>query len=177
MNLGCLFMILVLLVVLFAGYPIISTLREKSLGSMGAYNTGGLNSTGQVPQLNQFDLIDPDTPMDAYSWTSFETGEKWDLVFSDEFEREGRTFYPGDDPYWEAVDLHYWGTNNREWYEPRNAYTRNGSLVLEFNKHATHEGLPYTGASELNALRVVYPFLTHPSGPIVEPVLLHWRVH
>jgi hypothetical protein len=22
------------------------------------------------------------------------------LVFSDEFETEGRSFYPGDDPYW-----------------------------------------------------------------------------
>lgn len=32
------------------------------------------------------------------------------LVFSDEFETDGRTFYPGDDPFWEAVDLHYWGT-------------------------------------------------------------------
>ncbi|KAG6880328.1 hypothetical protein C0992_011077 [Termitomyces sp. T32_za158] len=30
------------------------------------------------------------------------------LVFSDEFYVDGRTFYPGDDPYWEAVDLHYW---------------------------------------------------------------------
>jgi hypothetical protein len=30
------------------------------------------------------------------------------LVFSDEFNTDGRTFYPGDDPYWEAVDLHYW---------------------------------------------------------------------
>ena len=31
-----------------------------------------------------------------------------DLVFSDEFNTDGRTFYPGDDPYWEAADLHYW---------------------------------------------------------------------
>lgn len=38
-----------------------------------------------------------------------------ELVFSDEFEEEGRSFYPGDDPYWEAHDLHYWGTNNLEW--------------------------------------------------------------
>lgn len=30
------------------------------------------------------------------------------LVFSDEFNTDGRTFYPGEDPYWEAVDLHYW---------------------------------------------------------------------
>lgn len=39
-----------------------------------------------------------------------------ELVFSDEFEQEGRSFYPGDDPYWEGHDLHYWGTNNLEWY-------------------------------------------------------------
>jgi len=40
------------------------------------------------------------------------------LVFSDEFETPGRTFYPGDDPFWEAVDLHYWGTGDLEWYDP-----------------------------------------------------------
>lgn len=37
-------------------------------------------------------------------------GEDLVLVFSDEFNKDGRTFYPGDDPFWEAVDLHYWGT-------------------------------------------------------------------
>lgn len=31
-----------------------------------------------------------------------------ELVFSDEFDVPGRTFWPGDDPYWEAADLHYW---------------------------------------------------------------------
>jgi beta-glucan synthesis-associated protein KRE6 len=30
------------------------------------------------------------------------------LVFSDEFNTDGRSFYPGDDPYWEAGDMHYW---------------------------------------------------------------------
>jgi len=30
------------------------------------------------------------------------------LVFSDEFNLDGRTFYPGDDPYWGAENLHYW---------------------------------------------------------------------
>lgn len=44
-----------------------------------------------------------------------ETGNTWDLVFSDEFNTEGRTFYDGDDPYWMAEDLHYWQTNNLEW--------------------------------------------------------------
>ena len=43
-----------------------------------------------------------------YTKKSFYDGEELELVFSDEFEQEGRSFYPGDDPYWEAVDLHYW---------------------------------------------------------------------
>lgn len=37
-------------------------------------------------------------------------GSDMTLVFSDEFNQDGRTFYPGDDPFWEAVDLQYWGT-------------------------------------------------------------------
>lgn len=40
--------------------------------------------------------------------TSFADGSEWQLVFSDEFNTDNRTFWPGDDPYWEAVDLHYW---------------------------------------------------------------------
>lgn len=57
-------------------------------------------------------LIDKDTPKDAYTYNSLQhEGEEWQLVFSDEFNEDGRTFYPGDDPYWEAVDLHYWGVS------------------------------------------------------------------
>lgn len=54
-------------------------------------------------------LIDLDTPQSAYIKQSYHDPEvKLQLVFSDEFNTDGRTFYPGDDPYWEAVDLHYW---------------------------------------------------------------------
>lgn len=58
--------------------------------------------------MGNFGLIDLDTPADALTHASFRDGTEWTLVFSDEFEKEGRTFYPGEDPYWEAVDLHYW---------------------------------------------------------------------
>lgn len=34
-------------------------------------------------------------------------GEEYSLVFSDEFEQDGRSFWPGDDPYWTAIDGHY----------------------------------------------------------------------
>jgi hypothetical protein len=54
-------------------------------------------------------LIDLETPKDVYTKPSWMPGEsQMQLVFSDEFNTPGRSFYPGDDPYWEAVDLHYW---------------------------------------------------------------------
>ncbi len=74
-------------------------------------------------------LIDLDTPQEQYTHTSFRDGKEMQLVFSDEFNTDGRSFYPGDDPYWEAgafmctftnillgidavaVDLHYWGVS------------------------------------------------------------------
>ena len=54
-------------------------------------------------------LIDLDTPQNLYTKPSYhDPSQTLQLVFSDEFNTDGRTFYPGDDPYWEAVDLHYW---------------------------------------------------------------------
>lgn len=54
-------------------------------------------------------LIDIETPRSAYTKPAWTAGtSELQLVFSDEFNTDGRTFYPGDDPYWEAVDLHYW---------------------------------------------------------------------
>lgn len=58
--------------------------------------------------MGNWGLIDQDTPAEAYTRTSYESGDEMLLVFSDEFNEDGRTFYPGEDPYWEAVDLHYW---------------------------------------------------------------------
>lgn len=61
-----------------------------------------------------------------------------ELVFSDEFNTDGRTFYPGDDPFWEAVDLHYWPTGNTEWYDPRMVTTSGGSLTVTLDKQPEH---------------------------------------
>lgn len=65
-------------------------------------------TTLQLPSMHFFGLIDKDTPKDAYTRKSLRNGASMELVFSDEFNQPGRSFYPGDDPYWEAVDLHYW---------------------------------------------------------------------
>jgi len=54
-------------------------------------------------------LIDPDTPHSVYTKKSYaDPTTELQLIFSDEFNVDGRSFYPGDDPYWEAIDLHYW---------------------------------------------------------------------
>ena len=115
-------------------------MTTKPLSRLGAFNLGGVNASGQVrlqhlvhlsavrlfflirsmniqvPDIpGHRGLIDVDTPQEAYTKTGWRNGETLELVFSDEFNVDGRTFYPGDDPYWEAVDLHYWETNNLEW--------------------------------------------------------------
>lgn len=82
---------------IFALYPIISFYADESASGRktSGYNLGGINGTGQFPDIPGLpQLIDRDTPADAYTKTGLQ-GDDWVLVFSDEFEVEGRTFYPG----------------------------------------------------------------------------------
>ena len=92
-----------------AGYPMITYFSKHSLSDLGGFNLGGINGSGQVPTMpGNWGLVDLETPKSAYTKTSYADGSEWQLIFSDEFNTDGRTFYPGDDPYWEAVNLHYW---------------------------------------------------------------------
>lgn len=86
-------------------------------------------------------LIDPDTPKPALTRTSF-LGENLALVFSDEFSRPNRTFYPGDDPYWTAPDFWYGATQDLEWYDPDAVTTADGTLTLRMDEFVNH-GLNY----------------------------------
>ncbi|EKM59285.1 glycoside hydrolase family 16 protein [Phanerochaete carnosa HHB-10118-sp] len=146
-NLGALALIIAAILTLLAGYPIIYHFTRGDPSTLGAFNLGGINASGQVPDLQgRFSPIDPDTPQDAYTRTSpIDSSQKWELVFSDEFNVDNRTFYPGDDPYWEAVDLHYWETNNLEWYDPASVTTQGGSLMITLMEKETHN-LNYQGA-------------------------------
>ncbi|ODN74370.1 hypothetical protein L202_06781 [Cryptococcus amylolentus CBS 6039] len=138
-NVGCLFLGVLALLTLFAGYPIITYYTSKQQSTNGAYNLGGINSTGQIPLISNFPSpIDKDTPSDVYTRTGFD-GEEYSLVFSDEFNKDGRTFFPGDDPYWTAVDIHYWPTGDFEWYDPAQITTRDGSLVITNNQEPIHD--------------------------------------
>lgn len=89
-------------------------------------------SYGELPLLKNVkrSLIDPDTPKSAMTRKST-GGKKQRLVvcfpfgidishtdpntqFSDEFNKEGRTFYNEDDPYFQAVDIWYGVTYDLE---------------------------------------------------------------
>jgi len=145
-NMGCITIIVVGIVSLFAAFPIVTYFMTHSLSTFGAFNLGGINGTGQVPAITgRFTLIDQDTPQSAYSLPPFTaTGPEWQLVFSDEFNTDGRSFYPGDDPFWEAVDLWYWQTALLNWYDPRTVTTGNGSLQIAFTNTPSHD-LNYLG--------------------------------
>ncbi|KAF9078818.1 beta-glucan synthesis-associated [Rhodocollybia butyracea] len=138
-NLGCITILLVALVGVFAGYPVASHLLSHTLSTNGGFNLGGTNETGQIPSMTgNWGIIDLDTPKEAYTYPAFLDGSEMELVFSDEFNDDGRSFYPGDDPYWEVIDLHYWQTGNLEWYSPEAITTKNGSLQITLSKKETH---------------------------------------
>jgi beta-glucanase (GH16 family) len=136
----------VALVGLFAGYPLAVFFVSHDFSKLGGFNFGGINSTGQVAvAAGKFSVIDPDTPQEAYRIRSYTNqGQELELVFSDEFNVDNRTFWPGDDPFWEAVDLHYWGTNNMEWYSPQAVTTGDGALQVTLSNTPNH-GLQYMG--------------------------------
>jgi len=145
-NLGCLVLLGAGLLGLFAGYPLAYHFTRPHLSTQGGFNVGGINASGQIPDMTgNWGLIDLETPQSAYTIPSVrDSSVELQLVFSDEFNTDGRTFYPGDDPYWEAVDLHYWQTNNMEWYDPAGIITKNGTLQITLSKKETH-GLHYQG--------------------------------
>ncbi|KAL8286536.1 hypothetical protein RQP46_004553 [Phenoliferia psychrophenolica] len=123
---------LVLLIVgLFAGWPISNYVIRGGF-PMGRLDMSGNEVPGLVPNTTIPSLIDADTPTSVYSRKGFD-GSDFELVFSDEFNRPGRTFWPGDDPFWEAVDLWYSGTSDLEWYDPDAITTRGGNLELELS--------------------------------------------
>lgn len=86
-------------------------------------------------------LVDPDTPLEAYHRVG-SSGTHLKLVFSDEFNANGRLFYPHMDQFWEAVDMHYKATDDLEWYLPDMVTTANGTLRITMDAFSNH-GLHY----------------------------------
>ncbi|KAH7906516.1 beta-glucan synthesis-associated [Hygrophoropsis aurantiaca] len=122
-NVGVLVLLIAGLLCLFIFYPVLSYFRDKARndaisGNIRVNGTGQATLTFPMPAL-----IDLDTPQSAHSRTGFDN-EQYQLVFSDEFNTPNRTFFPGDDPFWEAANLWYWTTADQEWYDPGQVTTR-----------------------------------------------------
>ncbi|KAL0570695.1 hypothetical protein V5O48_011270 [Marasmius crinis-equi] len=122
----------------FMVYPIWKAVERNAKKNAVANSSTGQNISRTA--------IDEDTPDDAKTRIGFD-GQKYDLVYSDEFNEPGRTFYPGDDPYLEAMDFWYGVTGDMEWYDPQQVTTRDGALVITMDVNTTAEAGLTPGSS------------------------------
>lgn len=98
---GALGLFIVLPVVVFTGHT-----TGKPWGKEIPETPKLIDYNYPILKASRKDLIDSDTPEWAYTRKSVYGGDLR-LVFSDEFNVDGRTFYENDDQFWEAADLHY----------------------------------------------------------------------
>lgn len=118
------------IIALFTAWPITDFVAHHAVRQLISGNTQ-VNGTGQAPVLATIPkLQDPDTPPAALTRKGYD-GFDYDLVFSDEFNVDNRSFAPGDDPFWEAVDLYYWATSDLQWYDPDQVTTADGYLRIK----------------------------------------------
>ncbi|KAF0693349.1 Aste57867_15681 [Aphanomyces stellatus] len=72
--------------------------------------------------------VDVDTPQAAMKKKT-SRGQTWDLVMSDEFEIDGRSFKAGKDHLWTALDIPDGVNAALELYNSSNVYTKGGKLI------------------------------------------------
>ncbi|KAF1962965.1 beta-glucan synthesis-associated [Byssothecium circinans] len=144
-NLGALVVLMLGLLVVFIGYPVLTFVDKMNVEEKTPCTDNPMCIAGKenMPLLKNIrtGLIDPTTPKSAMTRKSHD-GSTQKLVFSDEFNDAGRTFYEGDDPYFQAVDIWYGATQDLEWYDPDAVSTENGTLNLKFEDFINH-GLNY----------------------------------
>lgn len=151
-TIGLIFMITGLLFV-FVAVPVLSFSGIFSLGipetpldqmwHAPEAETWAIVNNNTYPLLNNIrkGLIDPDTPRSAMTRTAI-NGQELELVFSDEFNDNNRTFYEGDDPYWFSPDIWYGATIDLDWYDPDAVTTYEGVLELRLDRFPNH-GVQY----------------------------------
>lgn len=147
-TVGGIFMIIGLLCI-FIVLPVLTFSTNTFLPGAGKYKwtssawTGPAwahvnNNTYALLDNVRRGLIDPDTPASAKTRTSTFDGSTLNLVFSDEFNQDNRTFYPGDDPFWTGANLWYGATQDMEWYDPVAITTGGGTLQLTLASYPNH---------------------------------------
>jgi len=147
-TIGGIFLIIGLLCV-FIVLPVLTYSTDKFLPDNTASNATSKDWTGPAwAHVNnntyallknvRKGLIDPDTPASAKTRTSIFDGSTLNLVFSDEFNVDNRTFYPGDDPFWTGANIWYGATQDMEWYDPDAITTGGGTLQLRMDEFPNH---------------------------------------
>lgn len=138
--LGGLFGFVVLLLAAIAVFVIVPVLTYSGVAYHYTPESYEILTQYSYPLLSAIrtNLVDPDTPSDALTHEN-KDGDTWTLVFSDEFNAEGRTFYDGDDQFFQAPDLHYDATKDLEWYDPDAVSTDNGTLNLKLDAYKNHD--------------------------------------
>eukprot|EP01041_Mallomonas_annulata_P007831 gene7831-16016_t len=86
--------------------------------------------------------IDPDTAEADRQRISLTDGEVYDVIMSDEFNRDGRTFKDGYDPTWTAIeksddDQTSTGRKSLHFYNGSYAFTANGTLKIRTSTEDT----------------------------------------
>ncbi|KAI5839238.1 beta-glucan synthesis-associated [Morchella snyderi] len=123
---------------LFIVWPVLTYARLAREGKSGSGGEGQLSAI-TYPLLGAARaLIDADTPKYAMTRDSVMGGGKLKLVFSDEFNKDGRSFDENEDPFWQAMDFHYASTNDLEWYDPDAVTTKDGTLRLRLDAFKNH---------------------------------------
>ncbi|CRG89002.1 Beta-glucan synthesis-associated protein SKN1 [Talaromyces islandicus] len=138
-NVGGLVFLTIGIVALFIVYPVTTFVGKMFEPPYDPCNEDPMCLDNNRPLLKNVrtGLIDPTTPKSAMSKTSAD-GTEWKLVFSDEFNVPGRTFYDGDDPFFQGVDLWYGVTQDLEWYDPDAITTKDGVLEIRFDPYDNH---------------------------------------
>lgn len=98
--------------------------------------------------------IDPDTSISEKFVTSFVDKRVYELVFSDEFEKEGRFFNDGYDPKWTAMNKDDYTNYALQYYKANLATTSNGflniSTIIEDITYSTNDVLAKPGTNGKN---------------------------
>ncbi|QIW97937.1 hypothetical protein AMS68_003455 [Peltaster fructicola] len=139
-NLGGLALLTIGIAVLFIVYPVLTFVkRALEPAGINACATDPLCLSGTMPLLANIrtGLIDPDTPASAKTIKG-SSGQELHLAFSDEFNNPNRTFYDGDDAYFQGVDIWYGVTGDLEWYDPDAISTWGGALTIQFDAFQNH---------------------------------------
>lgn len=137
LNLGVLVVLISALLALFIALPVVTFVEDSNENTTPYFEDSSTSNNIQVPRsLHVPQLVDPATPESVKTRVGYD-GQNYLLVFSDEFNVDNRTFGPGNDPFWEAVDLE--ATVDHESYHSGQVYTANGSLHIRID----NDGMQY----------------------------------